>query len=122
MPGDLARQVFYHWREVPQVSILSRQTRLLSQQTYAFSGKSFVGTKKLSPQNTCFVATIMRKKVSLSRQNYACRDKYLSRQTFCRDKNMFAATKVFDATSITFCRNKNGIVAVPANDKNVRIV
>ena len=52
-----------HWREVPQVSFLSRQTRVLSQQKYACRGKTFVATNIiLSQQKFChnkltFVAT-----------------------------------------------------------------
>ena len=45
VPGFL---LDYHWRELPQVSVLSRQ-------------------------KTCFVAT----KVSLSRQNYVCHGKIM---------------------------------------------
>ena len=48
----------YHWRELPQVSFLSRQ-------------------KYCRDKHTSFVAT----KVCLLRQNDVCRGKYLSRQT-----------------------------------------
>ena len=50
----------------------------------------------------------------LSRQNYACRDKYLSLQRFCRGKHTFVATKdvlccdkrVFVATKTYLSRQK----------------
>ena len=110
--------LFYHWRELTQVSFLSRQ-------------------------NTSFVST----KVCLPRQNI-CRDKIcLSGQTFCHDKHTFVTTKdvfcpdkhdksklvatkvfcrdkhIFVATEDMFCRDKHMIVATkiilmaaPAND------
>ena len=67
----------YHWRELPQVSFLSRQnlcrdkTRLLSRQNYACH--LFVA-----------VTVLTRQKVSLSRQK------------FCRDKIMFIAPNSSD--------------------------
>ena len=71
----------YHWRELPQVSFLSWQTRvfhdktcLLLQQKYAWHDKGFVMTKHLfvvtsillSQQKMCFVVT----NASLCRQKW----------------------------------------------------
>ena len=98
----------YHWRELLQVSFLSRQTRVCREKP------SFVATKVCLPRrNLCrdkimFVAFATKDvfcsdkhvfvvtKVSLSRlsrQNYVCRvrDK---RRVFSSDKHMFVATKV----------------------------
>ena len=48
----------YQWLDLPQVSFLSRQTRLLSQQKYVCRDKTFVATSILLwGQKTCFVAT-----------------------------------------------------------------
>ena len=54
-----------HWRELPQVSFLSRQTRLLSRQKYACHDKAFVTTK------LCWSSVAKL----LLRQNYVCRYK-----------------------------------------------
>ena len=63
---------FYHWRELPQVSFLSRHT-------FCRDKHVFVTTNMcLSRQSVSFVTT----KVCLSRQN------------FCRDKVMFVVTKL----------------------------
>ena len=88
----------HHWRELPQVSLFSRQTRLLSQQKYACHDKT-----DLSRQNY-----VCRSKIYLSRQAYFCRDKrgVLSQQTrVCRDKSKFSATKVL-ARHIYVCQDK----------------
>ena len=88
-----------HWRELPQVSFLSRQTRLLSRQKYACHDKTFVATKLCWSRDKhnfvatkAFVATSVAK--LLLRQNYVCRNKRfvatkirLSLQNICRDKN-----------------------------------
>ena len=106
----------YHWRELPQVPFLSRQTRVsfptntclsrqnMLQQKYACRDKTFVATKLfvatkrlarqifvatntcLSGQNTSFVATKV----------YFCRDKTFGTniiENFCRDKHTFVTTK-----------------------------
>ena len=73
--------VTYHWRELPQVSCLSRQTRVCRDKHV------FVATKVcLSRQTFCrdkhiFVAASLL----LSRQTCVCRDKtrLLTRQKFC---------------------------------------
>ena len=94
----------YSWRELPQVSFLSRQnvchdkrfvstsihlswqtrfcrdkTRLLSRQTYACRDKTFVAT------NTC----LSRQKYILSRIKmcFVMTNTWLSRQNFCPEKN-----------------------------------
>ena len=95
---------FYHWRKLPQVSFLSRQTF-----------KGFVAT------NTCLVIREHKGKVfvaqlssiiggSCHKKYNFCRDKtserqtrVLSRQMFCRGKHTFLATKMI-------------LVATPAND------
>ena len=97
-----------HWRELPQVSFLSRQSVcvfLATKVCLSIIGGSchkyhFCRDKGLSPKDcrdkhvfcgdkSMFVAT----NVFLSRQAYFCRDKHvtnqtcLSRQNVCRDKN-----------------------------------
>ena len=48
----------------------------------------------------------------LSRQKYACRDKYLSLQRFCRGKHTFVATKdVLCCVKTRVCRHKDVFVA-----------
>ena len=96
----------YHWRELPQVSFLSRQmfcrgtrlfvsmfavTKLLSQQNYVSRQNIFVVTHICRDKNV-FVTTKV-----LSRQAYFCRDKrrVLSQQTHvCCDKSKLVATKL----------------------------
>ena len=133
--------VTYHWRALSQVSFLLRQ-RVFSRQKTCFVAKKsmLVATKFcLSRQKVChgkYVATehvfrflcrdrtrllsrqnyastvFIATKVCLSRQNYVCRDKLLSRQktcfvvtnTFCRDKHK------------TFVASKMILMAAPAND------
>ena len=77
---------FYHWRELPQVSFLSRQK-------YACCDKTFVATKLcLSQQNITkimFVATNV------------CGNKSFvaTKHEFCRDKHVFDATKMILAAA-----------------------
>ena len=73
--------IIYHWRELPQVSFLSRQTRV------------------------CWDKTRL-----LSRQNYACRDKTFVATKLClSQQNIVVATTVFVATKV--CRYKSKLVA-----------
>ena len=46
----------------------------------------------------------------LLRQKYNCRDKYLSRQNFGRDENMFVARKVLSRQAY-FCRDKRRVLS-----------
>ena len=116
----------YHWRELPQVSFLSRETsvcrdktRLLPRQKYACRDKKhfcrdrhnyfcrdkliFVATNQcLSRLNRYFVAT----KVCLSRQNFICHDKpFVVTKIFCRDNHKFAATQ-----QAYFCRDNRRVL------------
>ena len=51
----------------------------------------------------------------LSWQNYVCGHKYLLRQNFCCNKNMFAVTSKLLSWQ-NFCHDKIILVAAPAND------
>ena len=120
--------VYYHWRELPQVSFLSWQkcchdkltfvmttrvchskTCLLSQQKYACHDKTFVETKLCLPRQT-------HAKVNLSWQNfmsgqyYACCDKCLSGQNFCHDKSMSVATNTLSQEAY-FCHDKRRVLS-----------
>ena len=124
----------YHWRELPQVSFLSRQkfcrrtrvcrdkTRLLSRQKYACRDKTFVVTN-ISPD----------KHKLFSRQAYFCRDKItfvatslllsqqicvLLRQTrlvstkVCLSRQKFYSCKhTFVATKDVFCPDKRRVLS-----------
>ena len=92
----------YHWRELPQVSVFSRQTyrqntSFLSRQKYTCRDKMMSVATKL-----------------LSRQAHFCRGKYVSRQIrvccvknfFFRDKHNFIATKLLSRQSY-FYRDKH---------------
>ena len=100
----------YHWRELPQVLFLSRQTRVCRGEKNVFccDKDMLVTTTLLSRQN--YVATsillsrqtrvcrdktcICRDKTRLlSRQNYVCRNKYLSRQKTCLSQQKFSRDK-----------------------------
>ena len=93
--------VFYHWRELPQLSFLSRQKfcrdkHVLSRQKY------FVATK-IFRRDKGFVAT----SILLPRQTRDCRDKSklvfeATKNYFCRDKDVIGPTKII-------------LVAAPAN-------
>ena len=118
--GDLYNHVscLYPWRELPQVSFLSRQTRaksssfkVLSRQTRAKSS-SF---KVLSRQTRAF----RDKTRLLSRRKCACRDK-----SFVGEKIRFVATKYFYrdfffsqdkywSRQNYFCRDKHTTSFVP---------
>ena len=93
----------YNWRELPQVLLLSRQTRVCNDKTRLLSGQKYACRGKTFSSRQIFVA----KNMCLSRQAYLCRDKSvlvaiklvginmcLSRQTFCRCKHTFVATKM----------------------------
>ena len=92
-----------------------------------FATTSFVTISiHFSWQKTCFVTTntyLSRQKLVatklLFRQNYVCRNKYLSWQWFCHDKNMFVMTNKHTFV-IRVCRDKTFVatkmilVAAPA--------
>ena len=62
-------------------------------------------------------------KVCLLRQNYVCRDKYLSWQTFWHAKNMFVATSMLlSQQKRCFVTTKIILVAAPANDCLFRLI
>ena len=111
----------YHWRELPQVSVLSclsRQTRVLSRQKYACRHKnpSFVTTKICLPrQNFCcdkikFVAT----KYFVAEQK---RSDILLRHVFVSTKHVFVAKKQQKTTTTClsqqayFCRDKRCVLS-----------
>ena len=64
--------LLYHWRKLPQVSFLSRQTRVCRDKGRVLS--------------------------KMCRDKHKCRDKimqlFLSRQKFCHDRHVFAATNI----------------------------
>ena len=72
--GPWANLAFvYYWQELPQVSFLSRQKRLLWRQNYVCCDKSFVTTNIIlsrqayffSRQKTCFVKSFVATKMIL---------------------------------------------------------
>ena len=75
-------QVNYHWRELPQVSFLSRQA-------FCCDKHVFLVTKYVKIMLHTFVAT----------------NTCLSGQTFCRDKYNFVATNVLSRQAY-FCHDK----------------
>ena len=110
----LSRQ--YHWRVLPQVSLLSRiiiffvaTNMCLSRQTHVCRDKK--EEKKLSRDNNV-VVTIKRLSRQnsffffLSRRTSVCGNIVLSPQTFCRDKHTFVASYVAIATK-SFVETKN---------------
>ena len=83
----------YHWRELPQVSFLSRQifvatNRYLSRQKF-LKAKSFFRDK----------STLVATKVRLSRQKYVCRDKTFVATNISREKTV-VATKMILVTAL----------------------
>ena len=90
----------YHWRKLPQVHCLSRQNLCRDKHVFVTTKHIFCRDESL------LVATKL-----LSLQNYVCCDKYLSWQTFCRDK-CSVAPHIFVATKII-------LVADPANDSSL---
>jgi len=105
----LPNRVTYHWRELPQVSFLSRQTFCAC----------------LSRQNTFLLFLFSRQKhaIVLSLQIFVVTNVSLSRQNFCRDKLTFVATNTsfvatkecfsntFSILQVKFCRGKHTFVA-----------
>ena len=91
-PKNYQRQLPpYHWRELPQVSFLSPQTRVCRDKTRLLSRQKY----------TCRDKTFVPTKLCLSKQNIFVATKLLSRQTrVCRDKHTFVATK--DVPPTTF--------------------
>ena len=102
----------YHWRVLPQVSFLSRQTRVCRDKQVFVTTKHvfchnyfFDATKVLSRQQMCYVVTntcLLRQKYSVAtniillRQAYFCRNKrrILSRKTRVCRNNFFVGTKM----------------------------
>ena len=102
----LPNRVTYHWRELPQVSFLSRQKfcACLSRQNPFFPRQKHA----IILSRQIFVVT----NVSLSRQTYFCRDKHV----FCRDKSMlfkyfqYTSSKVLSRLAY-FCCDKRRILS-----------
>ena len=96
----------YHWRELPQVSFLSRQnayfchdkTHLLSRQKYACRDKN--------NKHVFFVTNICRSKRFCPGKKY-----FLAAKIFCRDKHYFVATNIILSRQTLFCRDKHNCVA-----------
>ena len=98
----------YHWRELPQVSFLSRQTRV-----------SRV-TTRLVATTVCFC----RDKIMFVATKYFCRDKSFVTTNICRDKHNFVSTSILLSRQTRICRDKHVFVATkmilvtaPASDK-----
>ena len=79
-----------------------------------------------SQQNTSFVTTkVCLSRKLLLRQNYVCRDKYLSWQqiltkdVFCQDKHVFLSQQNFCQDKIYFCPNKYLLWQKLCQDKNI---
>ena len=89
LPRLLIHHVFYHWRELPQVLFLSRQTRVCRE-------KRFVSTSiLLSRQKTCFVAKNTCDKI------IACRDKTrVYRDTVCLSRHNFRRDEILVLTKV----------------------
>ena len=94
-------------------------TKVLSWQAYFYHDKRrgffvVVATKLLLWQifNTCFVVTSML----LSQQKKCCviTNTYLSQEMFCRDKNMFVATKVLSWQAYFYHDKRCGFFVVVA--------
>ena len=99
------RTIYYHWRELPQVSFLSRE-KYACRDIPCCDKIMFVATKYFCRGKTFVTTNIFRDKGNFSarklllRQKYACRDKTfvltntcLSRQNICRDKQNFCRDK-----------------------------
>ena len=109
LAGMVYHCTVYHWRELQQISFLSRQTHvyhdktcLLSWQKYACHDKTFVITKLFCCCNKHnFVATI-----------FCCCDKHTFFTTnMCRDKSMLLMTKPLSRHLWQkFCRDKHTFV------------
>ena len=93
---------YYHWRELPQVSFLSRQMfcrdkQLFVSQMCCRDKHVFVATKHVICRNKSMLVATKR----LWHQTRVCRDKHnfvatniiLSRQKLCRGNHTFVATK-----------------------------
>ena len=100
-----------HWRELPQVSFLSRQNTpfvatkvfLSRQNVYVCCGK-YLSRQKMCCREKGFVAT----SILLSRRKYACYDKtfMFDEVNICRDKKCVCRKKGFVATSMLLSRQK----------------
>ena len=91
----------YYWRELPQVSFLSRQTRVCRDKTPLSSWQKYACRDTYFSRDNFFVATSLGR----DKHNFV-EPKLLSRHTyFCRDKHVFVATKYL------FCHDKSMLVA-----------
>ena len=108
---QLLKKTGQSWRELPQVSFLSRQK-------YACRDKTFRATNTCLSQQICVSTNI------LSRQNIFCRDKHnfvstkvLSRQAyFCCDKRRLLSRQTRVCRDKTFVAAKMILVAAHASD------
>ena len=96
----------YHWRKLPQVSLLPRQRLCQNEHVFCRDKSMLVVTKVLPRKNNNFCYD-----KHLPRQIQFCRNKthlLPSRQNFCRDQNVrqayFCRTNTCDKH---ICRDKN---------------
>ena len=99
----------YHWRELPQVSFLSPQTRVYRDNTVFCRDKIFLSRQNFRRDK--YLRVCRDKHTFVAPQAYVCRDEHTFVATsICRDKrfvakNTFVVTKVLSLQAY-FCRNK----------------
>ena len=90
---DERQPLCYHWRELPQVSFLSRQTSVCLTKHVLCCNKSMLVTKEvlLLSQRKYFVMT----NIILLGQNFCHTHTFVvTKDVFCRNKHVFVVTKV----------------------------
>ena len=109
----------YHWRELPQVSFLSRQktnTCLLRQKYFCRDKRIFVLRNIILSRQAYFCRD---KRVCcdetrlLSRQKYACRDRTFVATKTCFSRQTFLSTNVLSRQKYFIATNINLIIQTP---------
>ena len=106
----------YHWRELPQVSFLSRQKLCLDKYVFC-RDKSVLATTKVCRDKNILVAT----SILWSRQTRICRDKNkLAATQLCLPQQIFAGTKICLSRQTYFCHDKRRVFVETCvcHDKN----
>ena len=93
----------YHWRELPQVSFLSRQKHVFVATKHIFCRNK---THLLSQQNIC------HNNIMFAATKQFCCVKTFVATNICRNKHTFLMTKVLSRRAY-FCRNKNDTCGSP---------
>ena len=97
--------VCYYWRDLPQVSFLSRPTFCREKKKKKRKDFFFLQQNIFVASKTFFTTNICRDK-----RNFVATKACLSRQNFCRNKHMFVATKGLSRQAYFFSEKRRTLL------------